>query len=84
MFKVIKNFTDLQDNNHKYVAGDTFPRDGLTVSPERLEELSTGKNRRGVPMIEKIVEQPVEVEPEKVEEVEPVKKSAPAKKGKKK
>ena len=38
-YKVIKNFTDLQDKNHKYVAGDTYPRNGLTVSEERINEL---------------------------------------------
>ena len=31
MYKVIKYFTDLQDNEHPYNAGDTFPRDGLTA-----------------------------------------------------
>ena len=79
-YKVIKNFTDLQDKNHKYVAGDTYPRNGLTVSDERIEELSTGKNRRGTPMIEKVVDKPVEPA---VDPVEPVKKATP-KKGKKK
>ena len=38
MYKVIKYFTDLQDNEHPYNAGDTFPRDGLTVSRERIIE----------------------------------------------
>lgn len=53
MYKVIKHFTDLQDNNYAYHVGDDFPREGVTVTPERLEELSGDKNRRGIPVIEK-------------------------------
>ncbi len=52
MYKVIKYFTDLQDNRHAYHVGETFPRDGLEVSPERLVELSSDKNKRGIPLIE--------------------------------
>lgn len=78
MYKVIKLFTDLQDNNYKYQAGDIFPRDGLVVSQERLDELSSDKNRRHTPLIEKIEEMPqaaesdteLEVDPE-IEEREP-------------
>lgn len=50
-YKAIVSFTDLQDNNHRYHTGDTFPRAGVTVSQERLEELLTDKNRRHKPMI---------------------------------
>ena len=46
MYKVIKYFTDLQDNEHPYNAGDTFPRDGLTVSRERIIELATASNKQ--------------------------------------
>lgn len=52
MYKVIKLFTDLQDNNFKYEAGDTFPRKGLDVSEARFKELSSSENKRGVPLIE--------------------------------
>ncbi|MDW3863820.1 Rho termination factor N-terminal domain-containing protein [Staphylococcus saprophyticus] len=55
--KVIKYFTDLQDNNHEYNVGDDFPRDGKKVSKERLTELSTKINRQGVPLIESVQEQ---------------------------
>ena len=51
MYKVIKAFTDLQDNRHAYIAGNPFPRKGLTVTEERLAELSTNANRRGEPLI---------------------------------
>lgn len=66
MYKAISYFKDMKDNMHSYNPGDTFPRDGLTVSEKRLEELSTNKNRRGKPVIE-LVEEPVEEE--QVEEV---------------
>lgn len=51
MYKVIKDFTDLQDNGYKYKVGDTFPRDGVNVVGSRLSQLSGEKNRQGVPLI---------------------------------
>lgn len=59
MYEVIHFFTDLQDFNHPYNVGDTFPRNGLKVSNERLNELSSSKNRQGKPLIKLIVDQPV-------------------------
>ena len=56
MYKVIKYFTDLQDNNFAYEVGDEYPRKGFSVMPSRIEELVTGKNRRGEPLIEEINE----------------------------
>ena len=87
MYRVIKYFTDLQDNRYAYNVGDEFPHDGIEVSPKRLEELSTGNNKRGIPLIEKVEEEPLpftEEEPEKppIEE-EPVEKPK-AKSGRKK
>ena len=58
MYKVIKSFTDLQDNNYAYYVGDTFPRNGVEVGAERVAELSSDKNLQGVPLIEEIVEKP--------------------------
>lgn len=52
MYRVIKYFTDLQDNNHPYNVGDVFPRKDLEVSEKRIEELSTNKNRQRTPLIE--------------------------------
>lgn len=66
MYKVIKYFTDLQDNNYKYHVGDEFPHKGTEVSEARLEELSSDKNRRHVPVIEK-VEAPASPEEVKTE-----------------
>lgn len=57
-YRVIKSFSDAQDNKHKYNAGDSFPRVGLTVSDERIAELSGPDNRQGVPLIEKIQSKP--------------------------
>lgn len=58
MYKVIKHFTDLQDNNYAYYPEDparnTYPRKGLNVLPSRIKELATDKNRQGVPLIEEI------------------------------
>ena len=58
MYKVIKSFTDLQDNNHAYYVGDTFPRNGVEAGAERVAELSSDKNLQGVPLIEEVVEKP--------------------------
>ena len=68
MYRVIKAFTDLQDKKYAYKAGDIFPREGVTVSADRLEELSSNKNKRGIPLIEEVkkeaTEKPVEAENE--------------------
>ena len=52
--KVIKYFTDLHDNNHPYNVGDTFPRKGVEVKPERIAELSGSNNKQGTPLIEEV------------------------------
>ena len=74
MYRVIKAFTDLQDKKYAYSAGDIFPREGVSVSAERLEELSSDKNKRGIPLIEEVKEDkaPEEVakEPETAENEE--------------
>ena len=58
MYKVIKYFTDLQDNNYAYYVGDKFPHTGVEVRAERIAELASDKNRLGVPLIEEITEKP--------------------------
>ena len=74
MYKVIQYFTDLQDNNHAYHVGDIFPHDGMAVTEKRLLELSTDKNRRHIPLIEKveIVENEAGETMEEVKAKEPV------------
>ncbi|HJC49110.1 MAG TPA: hypothetical protein H9754_00785 [Candidatus Anaerostipes avistercoris] len=64
MYKVIKRFHDLQDARktksgriyHEYNVGDVFPRDGMEVSEERIQELAGPDNRQGVPLIELVQE----------------------------
>ena len=67
MYKVIKHFTDMQDNNYAYDPTDplrnTYPRKGLNVLPSRIKELAGSKNRQGCPLIEEIPD--VEEKPEK-------------------
>ena len=63
MYKVIKHFTDLQDNNFAYNVGDEFPRKGMSVLPSRIKELASDKNRQGCPLIEEIPD--IEEKPEK-------------------
>lgn len=58
MYKVIKYFVDLQDENHPYNVGDVFPREGLAVNPERFAELAGSENKQGTPLIEKVQEAP--------------------------
>lgn len=74
MYKVIKYFTDLQDNGYAYQVGDIFPHDGKEVTEKRLLELSTSANRRGMPLIEKveIVENEAGETMEEVKAKEPV------------
>ena len=56
MYRVIKSFTDLQDNNYAYSVGDTFPHNGVEVGAERIAELASDKNLQGVPLIEGVAE----------------------------
>lgn len=73
MYKVVKRFQDLQDNRYSYQVGDIFPREGMKVSKERLEELSSINNRRHTALI-KLIEEPkvekIKVEPEIKEVIE--------------
>ena len=68
MYKVIKLFTDLQDNNYAYYVGDTFPHNGVEADAERIAELSSDKNLQGVPLIEEIAEKPKRTRKKKDEE----------------
>ncbi len=90
MYKVIKLFADLHDNDHVYQPGDVFPREGITVTAERLAELAGSKNKQGVPLIEK-VETEEELtgmnapeEPDTAESAEEPKKKTAAKRTRKK
>lgn len=56
-YKVIKHFTDMQDNNYAYNEGDTYPRESMSVLPSRIRELATNENRQGVALIVEIEEE---------------------------
>lgn len=73
-YKVISYFTDLQDNDYPYNVGDKYPRNGLTVTAERIKELSGKSNLRGIALIEEVQE--------KAEKAEPA-EDAPKKRGRK-
>lgn len=88
MYKVIRFFTDLQDNRHPYNVGDVYPREGATVSQKRLDELSSNKNRQKTPLIKfvgeaKEISRPVEKAPQRTPE-EPIEVSQPKRKRSKK
>ena len=67
-YKVIAYFEDLQDNGRPYNVGDMFPVDGNTVTAERLAELASIQNRRRIPLIEEIAENPKRTRQKKDEE----------------
>ena len=56
MYKVIKHFIDLHDNDHSYNEGDIFPREGVDVSEERIKELAGSDNKQHTPLIELVEE----------------------------
>lgn len=82
MYKVIKYFTDLHDNCHPYNVGDEFPRKGIKVTQDRIDELAGDKNKQGVPLIALVEEKAPEADAqaETSEAVEAVEEKAPEKK----
>jgi len=73
MYKVIKNFTDLQDDNYKYEVGDEYPRLGLKPSISRITELSGSNNKQRTPLIVEVEDIPENVPTEEEETKEPKK-----------
>ena len=63
-YVVIRSFTD-KETQHHYAVGDRYPRRGF-AGKERVAELSTVNNRRGVVLIEAKSEKPVETPVEEV------------------
>lgn len=68
MFRVIRNFYDLQDGNFFYHVGDTFPRAGKVVSDDRLAFLASDKNLLRTPVIEEVPEKVKKPRKKKTEE----------------
>lgn len=56
MYKVVKAFYDLRDNDRFYAVGDKFPHGDFAVSADRIKELSGTGNRLGEPLIRKVSE----------------------------
>lgn len=52
MYRVIKAFSDSEDDGYVYWEGDEYPRVGLEVSDERIEGLLGTRNKQGVPLIQ--------------------------------
>lgn len=79
MYRVIRYFTDLQDNDHPYNVGDVFPRQGVEVSTERIAELASFANRQKTPLIESYdepdAEAPAEVAEDTAEDAETTEES---------
>ena len=67
MYKVKKRFYDL-NANRAYSVGDKFPHNGVKVDVERIAELTSDKNRLGVPLIEEVAEKPKRTREKKDEE----------------
>lgn len=78
---VIERFADLQDGNRIYEAGESYPRPGLDVTPERLAELAGSDNRTGEPLIVDVdaPETPVEAPQDEPKEI-PAQSAEPPKK----
>lgn len=54
IYRALIRFCDRQDDMFMYEAGDTYPRPGLDVTPERIAELAGSDNRMGYPLIEAV------------------------------
>ena len=77
MYKVIKFFTDLQDDNRPYNVGDVFPHKncGYPVTEKRIAELASRNNLQKAPLI-RYVEDPVKEEAPKKPAAKRTKKAA--------
>lgn len=77
MYKVIKYFTDLQDNKYAYHEGDIFPREGISFDQSRYDELAGKDNKRKTPLIKLVKEKETPIITETTEEKsDPVEKVA--------
>ena len=56
-YKVVRDFTDLQDDGYIYRVGDVFPHGDDIVDNARLLELSTTANKRGMILIKAVMEE---------------------------
>ena len=79
MYIVVSSFKDLTDNEFEYTVGDEFPRKERNINDitkERLEELTTNKNKKGRILIKEInTEENTKPDLDKSEESETKKES---------
>lgn len=54
MYRAVTYFVDRLDGNHAYKPGDIFPRQGIEVSEERINQLLTGNNNANLVVIEEV------------------------------
>ena len=47
-------YIDAQDNEFEYNVGDEYPRKGLKPTEERIKELASENNKRGVKLIKAV------------------------------
>jgi hypothetical protein len=72
VYTVIHDFADLQDGEHIYREGDTFPRSGVKPTSSRIAELLSNGNRIGTALIAEKIETARTPEPEaEAEQPEP-------------
>ena len=50
-YRAVRHFVDLQDNKHVYNIGDEYPRKGLVVDRQRINELLGVDNKQHRPVI---------------------------------
>lgn len=51
---VYPRWKDLEDNDYIYTKGKPYPREGYTPTEERINELSTRKNKIGKVLIKEV------------------------------
>ena len=66
-YEVTRYFTDAQDNNYAYHEGDTYPREGLTVSDVRIKDLLSGNNFQRIALIKRVTDEKPKKAVEKTE-----------------
>lgn len=52
MYKAVIRFREVADAKHIYEIGDEYPRDGYAPAEGRIEQLLSGNNKVGYPVIE--------------------------------
>lgn len=61
-YVVIEEFVDSQDDFVTYPSGAIYPRGGYAPSPERIAELASKNNAKGMKLIRKLIELPAKMQ----------------------